>query len=63
MGEGASSQGRYLPVDPLSVTVTFTQPLPVLVFEPSMRDTPISTFTAQTFVQTLAAGMQVLEIG
>lgn len=55
--------GRYLNVTPLSVTVTLDTALPVAVYEPSTRDTPVKNFTAQTFTQTLSAGMQVLQIG
>jgi len=55
--------GRYLNVTPLSVTVTLDTALPVAVYEPSTRDTPVKSFIAQTFTQTLGAGMQVLQIG
>ncbi|MDQ4040057.1 MAG: hypothetical protein M3313_17345 [Actinomycetota bacterium] len=55
--------GRYIGVNPLSVTVTLDAALPVAVYEPSRQDTPVKTFTAQTFTQTLGAGMQVLQIG
>jgi len=55
--------GRYLPVEQLSVTITLPQPLPIAVYEPSKQDTPVDRFTAQTFPQTVADGLLVLQIG
>ncbi len=37
--------------------------LPVAVYEPSTRDTPVKTFTAQTFTQSVGGGMEILQIG
>lgn len=55
--------GRYLPVPPLSVTITLDEALPVAVYEPSTRDTPVRRVIAATLTQSLGAGVQVLEIG
>jgi len=55
--------GRYLQIAPLSVSVTLDQSLPISVYEPSIRDTPVKRVIAQTLTQTLGAGMQVLQIG
>ena len=38
-------------------------PLPVAVYEPSTRDTAMSSFVAQTFTHTVGAALQVLRIG
>ncbi len=55
--------GSYLPVEPLSVTITLEKPTPIAVHEPSMRDGPISRFTAETFTQSVGPGLVVLQIG
>ncbi len=55
--------GRYVRVNPLPVTISLDLATPVSVYEPSTRDTPVSSFTAQTFTQTVGAGMQILQIG
>jgi len=55
--------GQYLRVTPLPVTVNLDAPLPVAVYEPSTRDTAMSSFVAQTFTHTVGAALQVLRIG
>ena len=47
----------FAKVNPLSVTVTLDAALPVAVYEPSTRDTPVKTFAAQTFTQSVGGGM------
>ncbi len=58
-----TQSGRNLPVEQHSVTITLAQALPVAVYEPSTQDAPVDTFTAQAFTQSLAGGLQILEIG
>lgn len=55
--------GRYLPVEPLSVTVTLDEPLPIAAYEPSTQDAPVGRGTARTFPLSVAGGLLVLEIG
>lgn len=55
--------GQYMQVSPLAVTITLDLATPVSVYEPSTRDTPVNSFIAQTFTQSVGAGMQVLQIG
>ncbi|MGI8651346.1 MAG: hypothetical protein ACR2I7_00955 [Geodermatophilaceae bacterium] len=55
--------GSYLPVESLPVTITLERPLPIAVYEPSLRDGPINEFTAETFTQSVGVGLVVIEIG
>ncbi|MDQ3475582.1 MAG: hypothetical protein M3492_04360 [Actinomycetota bacterium] len=55
--------GTYLPVEPLQVAITLERPLPIAVYEPSLRDGPISKFTAETFTQSVGVGLVVVQIG
>lgn len=61
--ERASLTGHQLPVKPLPITVTFEQPRPIAVYEPSKQDLPVDSFTAQDFTWSVAAGLLVMQIG
>ncbi|MDQ4037963.1 MAG: hypothetical protein M3313_06365 [Actinomycetota bacterium] len=59
----AKGSGRNLPVEELSVTITFAEVLPVTVYEPSTQDTPVDSFSSQSFSLTVTRGLVVLQIG
>ncbi|MGI8652713.1 MAG: hypothetical protein ACR2I7_07960 [Geodermatophilaceae bacterium] len=55
--------GRALLVQPEQVTVTFDEPRPVTVYQPSRQDTPTLRFNRSTFALSVGGELQICEIG